>query len=194
MHVYHLHIHALTPSHIVRPILNTSISGHCDTRSRSTAPFVAPKLLPAQFTTPLPHVRRHSSRQCRKPGPVVKVHMVASKRGSHASQCVVSLWRWAAGMDTMRRRTHAQSQHTVSSLSSTCHNNSTVAHATACTLIVVTPHAPETRNSFNLGQVCRNTSGPVMPVTEGCLTQRTHATDTTPRKRPQSEPHHRKAQ
>ena len=94
--------------------------------------------------------------------------------------------------------THRVNTHTVSSLSSTCHNDYTVAHGTACTLIVVTPHAPETCNSFNLGQVCRNTSGPVMPVSEGCPTQHTHAScdniHDTPRKSTQSEPHHRKAQ
>jgi len=172
MHVHHLHIHALPPSHIVPLIHNTSISGHCDTRSRSTAPFVAPKLLAAQFTTPCHMCAATATGNAGSQDP--------SSRSTWSHRNVVHtpasvLCRCGDGQQARTRcaggHTHRVNTHTVSSLSSTCHNDYTVAHGTACTLIVVTPHAPETCNVFNLGQVCRNTSGPVMPVPEGCLTQ-----------------------
>jgi len=93
-----------------------------------------------------------------------------------ASTCVVVEMGSTHGHDA-REDTRAE-LNTHATFVINCHNNSNIVHGTPCTLIVLPPHAPKTYNSFNLGQVCRNTSGPVMPVPEACPTQHTHATDT----------------
>ena len=161
----HTSTHCHSATHIVPPILNVSISGHCDTRLRSTAPCVAPKVLPVQrnpacrrCTTTSPHRQWHEETRNQNPEPVVRVHMIASKGCPHTSQCVCVV----AEMDSThghgaQRDTHTRSVHThTQTLSTTTAKPSNIAHCTTCTPIIML-------DTTRTGNVQRLQPGPSVP-------------------------------
>jgi len=147
------HLSGITDSH-VHATSNSLIAGQFETRSRSTAPLVAPNLLPVHSR--MPHAFPRIDRQCANHR--IRRYGCIQTCDTPARVCFVK-------SDSMHVTTsvgckvHRQTIGADTNGIMNCHRNSGIPHCTSCTSRLRS-YVQRTDNTFKCGHTCRNTSGP----------------------------------